>query len=86
VGEFDATLHAGDFLYVSAWLPHQEINPSSELPFEWIVVRSTSEPIVVESATPFGMNLTSFRAIPDAARKLAGHLLLWTNLESCRKT
>jgi uncharacterized RmlC-like cupin family protein len=46
-GEFDATLHAGDFLYVPAWLPHQEINPASDLPFQWIVVRSTSEPIVV---------------------------------------
>jgi len=46
-GEFDATLYAGDFLYVPAWLPHQEINPSSDLPFRWIVVRSTSEPIVV---------------------------------------
>jgi uncharacterized RmlC-like cupin family protein len=46
-GEFDATLHAGDFLYVPAWLPHQEINPSKTLSFQWIVVRSTSEPIVV---------------------------------------
>jgi uncharacterized RmlC-like cupin family protein len=46
-GEFDATVHAGDFLYVPAWLPHQEINPSSEAPFRWVVVRSTSEPIVV---------------------------------------
>ena len=46
-GEFDATLRAGDFLYVPAWLPHQEINPSKNMPFQWIVVRSTSEPIVV---------------------------------------
>jgi uncharacterized RmlC-like cupin family protein len=46
-GEFDATLHAGDFLYVPAWLPHQEINPSSDLPSQWAVVRSTSEPIVL---------------------------------------
>jgi len=46
-GEFDATLRAGDFLYVPAWLPHQEINPSKNIPFQWIVVRSTSEPIVV---------------------------------------
>lgn len=46
-GEFDATLQAGDFLFVPAWLPHQEVNPSSEIPFQWIVVRSTSEPIVV---------------------------------------
>jgi uncharacterized RmlC-like cupin family protein len=52
-GEFDATLHAGDFLYVPAWLPHQEINPSRTLPFQWIVVRSTSEPIVVNLPNTF---------------------------------
>jgi uncharacterized RmlC-like cupin family protein len=52
-GEFDATLHAGDFLYVPAWLPHQEINPSKSLPFQWIVVRSTSEPIVVNLPNTF---------------------------------
>jgi len=46
-GESDATVHAGDFLFVPAWLPHQEINPSNEAPFRWVVVRSTSEPIVV---------------------------------------
>jgi len=47
-GNFNATLCKGDFLYVPAWLPHQEINPSSDVPFQWIVVRSTSEPIVVK--------------------------------------
>ena len=52
-GEFDATLQAGDFLYVPAWLPHQEINPSKTLPFQWIVVRSTSEPIVVNLPSTF---------------------------------
>jgi uncharacterized RmlC-like cupin family protein len=46
-GEFDVTAHAGDFLSVPAWLPHQEINPSQEAPFQWVVVRSTPEPIVV---------------------------------------
>ena len=52
-GEFNATLRAGDFLFVPAWLPHQEINPSSEEPFQWIVVRSTSEPIVVNLPEDF---------------------------------
>ena len=52
-GEFDATLQAGDFLFVPAWLPHQEINPSSENPFQWIVVRNTSEPIVVNMPDDF---------------------------------
>jgi uncharacterized RmlC-like cupin family protein len=46
-GEHSATARAGDFLHVPAWLVHREINPSKETPFRWIVVRSTSEPIVV---------------------------------------
>ena len=60
-GEFDATITAGDFLYVPAWLPHQEINPSSDLPFQWVVVRSTSEPIVVNLPDGFwgDINLSS---------------------------
>jgi uncharacterized RmlC-like cupin family protein len=52
-GEFNATIRAGDFLYVPAWLPHQEINPSSEAPFQWVVVRSTPEPIVVNLPDDF---------------------------------
>jgi uncharacterized RmlC-like cupin family protein len=58
-GEFNATLHAGDFLYVPAWLPHQEINPSSDVPFQWIVVRSTSEPIVVNLPDDFWGEINS---------------------------
>jgi uncharacterized RmlC-like cupin family protein len=60
-GEFDATIKAGDFLYVPAWLPHQEINPSSDVPFRWVVVRSTSEPIVVNLPDEFwgDINLSS---------------------------
>ncbi len=46
-GEHSALAHAGDFLHVPAWLPHQEVNPSREAPFRWIVVRSTPDPIVV---------------------------------------
>ena len=52
-GEFEATAQAGDFLFVPAWLPHMEINPSREVPFEWIVVRSTPEPIVVNLPDDF---------------------------------
>jgi uncharacterized RmlC-like cupin family protein len=40
-GEYNATIEAADFLYVPAWAPHQEINPSREIPFQ-----CTSEPIV----------------------------------------
>jgi uncharacterized RmlC-like cupin family protein len=46
-GDAEATVNAGDFLHVPAWTPHMEINPSSDQPFRWIVVRSTPEPIVV---------------------------------------
>ena len=52
-GESDATLHAGDFLHVPAWTPHQEVNPSGDLPFEWIVVRSSLHPIVVNLPDTF---------------------------------
>jgi uncharacterized RmlC-like cupin family protein len=52
-GEFNATLQAGDFLYVPAWLPHQEINPSIDAAFQWIVVRSSPEPIVVNLPEDF---------------------------------
>ena len=52
-GEHSATVRAGDFLHVPAWLPHQEINPSDTQPFRWVVVRSTSEPIVVNLPDTF---------------------------------
>jgi uncharacterized RmlC-like cupin family protein len=60
-GESDATLRAGDFLHVPPLLPHQEINPSGEVPFQWIVVRSTSEPIVINLSDDFwgDVNLSS---------------------------
>ncbi|MGY3586238.1 putative RmlC-like cupin family protein [Bradyrhizobium sp. USDA 4341] len=46
-GEFSANAVAGDFIHVPAFLPHMEINPSRQLPFRWVVVRSTAMPIVV---------------------------------------
>src|SRR4029077_18288037 len=46
-GEFTMTAKVGDFLHVPAFLPHMEINPSDSQPFRWVVVRSTSTPIVV---------------------------------------
>jgi uncharacterized RmlC-like cupin family protein len=46
-GEFVATAVAGDFIHVPAFLLHMEINPSNTEPFRWVVVRSTSTPIVV---------------------------------------
>ena len=46
-GEYSASAKAGDFIHVPAFLPHMEINPSGSEPFHWVVVRSTSTPIVV---------------------------------------
>jgi uncharacterized RmlC-like cupin family protein len=46
-GEYAANAKAGDFIHVPAFLPHMEINPSVSAPFRWVVVRSTSTPIVV---------------------------------------
>jgi uncharacterized RmlC-like cupin family protein len=53
LGEHSATVGAGDFLHVPAWLPHQELNPSKEHLFRWVVVRSTPEPIVVNLPDDF---------------------------------
>jgi len=52
-GEHSATVGAGDFLHVPSWLPHQELNPSKEHSFRWVVVRSTAEPIVVNLPDDF---------------------------------
>jgi uncharacterized RmlC-like cupin family protein len=36
----------GDFILVPAFVPRRVINPSDSDPFRWVVVRSTSTPIV----------------------------------------
>ena len=46
-GEFSATAQPGDFVYVPAYLPHKEMNLSTDEEFTWVVVRSTPQPIVV---------------------------------------
>jgi len=46
-GESSATVRAGDFLHVPAWLVHQEVNPSGDTAFRWVVVRSSAVPVVV---------------------------------------
>jgi uncharacterized RmlC-like cupin family protein len=46
-GEHSLTARAGDFLHVPRWLVHREMNRSRDIPFRWVVIRSTSEPIVV---------------------------------------
>jgi len=57
-GEHSTTVKAGDFLHVPSWLPHRELNPSSQNAFRWIVVRSTPEPIVVNLPETFWQPVT----------------------------
>jgi uncharacterized RmlC-like cupin family protein len=45
--EFAAEACPGDFIYVPAHVPHQEINASEDEPLSCVVVRSAQEPVVV---------------------------------------
>ncbi|HTI14527.1 MAG TPA: cupin domain-containing protein [Dictyobacter sp.] len=45
--EFEADVEPGDFIYVPPFVPHQEINPSPDTPSQWVIVRNSQEPIVV---------------------------------------
>lgn len=42
-GEYSAIVKTGDLLHVPCWLPHQELNPSSQKSFRWVVVRSSPD-------------------------------------------
>jgi uncharacterized RmlC-like cupin family protein len=59
--EQEADLEAGDFLFIPAGVPHQEINPSADQSVVWVVMRSAQEAVVV--------NLTPG---PDSAYREAG--------------
>ena len=45
--EFTAEAGPGDFIYVPPFVPHQEINASTDEPLECVLARSGQEPIVV---------------------------------------
>ena len=45
--EFTAEADAGDFIFVPPYVPHQEINRSSDAPLECVLVRSDNESVVV---------------------------------------
>jgi uncharacterized RmlC-like cupin family protein len=45
--QFEEDVEPGDFIYVPPFVPHQEINPSSDTPSQWVIVRNSQEPIVV---------------------------------------
>jgi uncharacterized RmlC-like cupin family protein len=50
--EFASEAGPGDFIYVPAHVPHQEINASADEPLSCVVVRSDQEPVVVKLAEP----------------------------------
>ena len=45
--EFMAEAGPGDFIFVPPYVPHQEINASTDEPLECVLVRSDQEPVVV---------------------------------------
>jgi len=45
--EYVAEAEAGDFIFVPPYVPHQEINASSDEPLECVLVRSDNEAVVV---------------------------------------
>jgi uncharacterized RmlC-like cupin family protein len=45
--EFVAEADAGDFIFVPPYVPHQEINRSSDSPLECVLIRSDNESVVV---------------------------------------
>lgn len=45
--EYTATAEPGDFIFVPPFVPHQELNASSDEPLVCVVVRDDQEPIVV---------------------------------------
>ncbi len=45
--EYVAEAEAGDFIFVPPFVPHQEINASTDEPLECVLVRSDNEAVVV---------------------------------------
>ena len=50
--QYEADVEPGDFIYVPPFAPHQEINPSPDTPSQWVIVRNSQEPIVVNLESP----------------------------------
>jgi len=46
-GEHSATVKAGDFIHIPAFLPHAEVNPSGSETFRWVIVRNGAASTVV---------------------------------------
>jgi len=69
--EYEADAGAGNFIYVSPFVPHQEINPADEAS-KWVIVRNGHDPIVV--------NLESIDETQQAATSLTHPGALGRNL------
>jgi uncharacterized RmlC-like cupin family protein len=65
--EFDAEAGPGDFIYVPPYVPHQEMNASSDEPLECVVVRSGQDAIVVN------LDIASAEAPEEAHWVDSGH-------------
>ncbi len=52
--EHEDGVEPGSFIFIPAFLPHQEINPSPDTISEWVIVRNGPEPIVVNLVIPPG--------------------------------
>jgi uncharacterized RmlC-like cupin family protein len=63
--EFTAEAGPGDFIYVPPYVPHQEINSSTDEPLECVLVRSGQEPIVVNLEIPTAEPPEEVRWIDD---------------------
>jgi uncharacterized RmlC-like cupin family protein len=50
--EFTAEAGPGDFIFVPPYVPHQEINASTDEPLSCVLVRSGQEPVVVNLDLP----------------------------------
>jgi uncharacterized RmlC-like cupin family protein len=48
--EYTAVAGPGDFIFVPPYVPHQQLNASSDEPLTCVVVRSDQEPIVINLA------------------------------------
>ena len=64
--EFVAEADPGDFIFVPPYVPHQEINASSDETLECVLVRSDNEAVVVRAGLGIGMD--AHRAGPDLLR------------------
>jgi len=63
--EFVAEAAAGDFIFVPPYVPHQEINASTEEPLSCVLVRSGQEAVVVNLDIPMVEQPEEVRWVDD---------------------